>query len=87
VTVKDVVESGVEIRPNTIVMINPGWTDKMWGKPGFWEQMPYLERGVAEYVANKGAVASNNLKLLVWRARTTAHRLRSARLPMGTHGL
>jgi Predicted metal-dependent hydrolase len=49
VTVKDVAESGVEIRPNTIVMINTGWTDKMWGKPGFWEQMPYLERGVAEY--------------------------------------
>ena len=55
VTVKEVAESGIEIRPNTIVMINTGWTDKMWGKPGFWEQMPYLERGVAEYVANKGA--------------------------------
>jgi arylformamidase len=55
VTVKEVAESGVEIRPNTIVMINTGWTDRMWGKPGFWEQMPYLERGVAEYVANKGA--------------------------------
>jgi kynurenine formamidase len=55
VTVKDVAESGVEIRPDTTVMINTGWTDKMWRKPGFWEQMPYLERGVAEYVANKGA--------------------------------
>jgi kynurenine formamidase len=55
VTVKEVAESGVEIRPNTIVMINTGWTDRMWGKPGFWEQMPYLERGVAEYVATKGA--------------------------------
>ncbi len=55
VTVKDVAESGVEIRPDTIVMINTGWTDKMWGKPGFWEQMPYLERGVAEYLTKKGA--------------------------------
>jgi kynurenine formamidase len=55
VTVKDIAESGVEIRANTIVMINTGWTDKMWGKPGFWEQMPYLERGVAEYLVNKGA--------------------------------
>jgi kynurenine formamidase len=55
VTVKDIAESGVEIRPDTIVMINTGWTDRMWGKPGFWEQMPYLERGVAEYVTNKGA--------------------------------
>jgi kynurenine formamidase len=55
VTVKDIAESGVEIPPNTIVMINTGWTDRMWRKPGFWEQMPYLERGVAEYVANKGA--------------------------------
>jgi arylformamidase len=55
VTVKDIAESGVEIRANTIVMINTGWTDKMWGKPGFWEQMPYLERGVAGYVVGKGA--------------------------------
>jgi hypothetical protein len=39
VTVKEVAESGVEIRPNMIVMINTGWTDRMWGKPGFWEQM------------------------------------------------
>jgi arylformamidase len=56
VAVKDIAESGVEIRANTIVMINTGWTDKMWGKPGFWEQMPYLERGVAAHVVNKGAV-------------------------------
>jgi len=55
VTVKEIAESGVEIRPDTIVMINTGWTDRMWRKPGFWEQMPYLERGVAEYVASKGA--------------------------------
>jgi len=54
VAVRDVAESGVEIRPDTIVMINTGWTDKMWGKPGFWEQMPYLERGVTEHLANKG---------------------------------
>jgi kynurenine formamidase len=55
VTVKDIAESGVAIRANTIVMINTGWTDRMWGKPGFWEQMPYLERGVSEYVISKGA--------------------------------
>jgi arylformamidase len=55
VTVKDIAESGVEIRPGTTVMISTGWTDAMWGKPGFWEQMPYLERGVAEFVASKGA--------------------------------
>jgi kynurenine formamidase len=54
VTVKDVEDSGVAMRPNAIVMINTGWTDKMWGKPGFWEQMPYLERGVAEYLVQKG---------------------------------
>ena len=53
VTVRDVAESGVEIRPDTIVMINTGWTDRMWGKPGFWEQMPYLERGVTEHLAQK----------------------------------
>lgn len=57
VTVKDVAESGVEIRPNTIVMINTGWTDKMWGKPEFWTQMPYLEAGVGELMAEKGVPA------------------------------
>ena len=57
VSVKDIVDSGVEIGPNLIPVINTGWTEKMWGKPGFWEQMPYLEPGVGELMAKKNVPA------------------------------
>jgi len=57
VTVKDIEESGVELGPNRIPVIHTGWTDKMWGKPEFWSQMPYLEPGVGELMASKGVPA------------------------------
>jgi arylformamidase len=57
VSVKDIVDSGVEFGPNLIPVINTGWTEKMWGKPGFWEQMPYLEPGVGELMAKKNVPA------------------------------
>ncbi len=57
VTVKDILDTGVELGPNLIPVINTGWTEKMWGKPGFWEQMPYLEAGVGELMAKKGVAA------------------------------
>ena len=63
VTVKDVAESGEEIRPNTIAMINTGWTDKMWGKPGFWEQMPYLERGRRRILGEEGRGGAGDRRL------------------------
>jgi arylformamidase len=57
VSVKDIVDSGVDFGPNLIPVINTGWTEKMWGKPGFWEQMPYLEPGVGELMAKKNVPA------------------------------
>jgi len=57
VSVKDVLDSGVEFGANLIPVINTGWTEKMWGKPGFWEQMPYLEPGVGELMAKKNVPA------------------------------
>ena len=57
VTVKDILDSGVALGPNRIAVINTGWTDKMWGKPEFWTQMPYLEAGVGELMAEKGVPA------------------------------
>jgi arylformamidase len=57
VSVKDIVDSGVEFGPNLIPVISTGWTEKMWGKPGFWEQMPYLEPGVGELMAKKNVPA------------------------------
>ena len=57
VSVKDIEATGVQIGPNTIPVIHTGWTEKMWGKPEFWTQMPYLEPGVGAFLANKGVPA------------------------------
>ena len=57
VSVKDILDSGVELGPNRIPVIHTGWTDKTWGKPEFWTQMPYLEPGVGALMASKGVPA------------------------------
>jgi len=57
VTVKDIEESGVELGPNRIPVIHTGFTEKTWGKPEFWTQMPYLEAGVGALMASKGVPA------------------------------
>jgi arylformamidase len=57
VSVKDILDTGVELGPNRIPVIHTGWTEKMWGKPGFWEQMPYLEAGVGDLMVKKGVPA------------------------------
>ena len=57
VSVKDILDTGVELSPDRIPVINTGWTETMWGKPEFWTQMPYLEAGVGELLASKGVPA------------------------------
>jgi arylformamidase len=57
ISVKDIVDTGVEFGPNLIPVIHTGWTEKTWGKPEFWEQMPYLEAGVGEFMAKKNVSA------------------------------
>jgi arylformamidase len=57
VSVKDIVDTGVQLGPNRIPVINTGWTEKTWGKPEFWQQMPYLEPGVGEFLVSKGVPA------------------------------
>jgi arylformamidase len=57
ISAKDILDTGVEFGPDVIPVINTGWTEKMWGKPGFWEQMPYLEAGVGDLMAKKGVTA------------------------------
>src|SRR5882757_6933100 len=57
VSVKDILDTGVVLGPDRIPVIHTGWTDKMWGKPEFWAQMPYLEPGVGELMASKGVPA------------------------------
>jgi arylformamidase len=57
ISVKDILDTGVELGPNLIPVINTGWTEKTWGKPEFWEQMPYLEAGVGELMAKKNVPA------------------------------
>ena len=57
ISVQDIVNTGVEFGPDLIPVINTGWTEKTWGKPEFWTQMPYLEAGVGELMAKKNVSA------------------------------
>jgi arylformamidase len=57
VSVKDILDTGVALGPDRIPVIHTGWTDKTWGKPEFWTQMPYLEPGVGALMASKGVPA------------------------------
>src|SRR6266481_6075032 len=57
VSVKDILDTGVDFGPDRIPVVHTGWTEKMWGKPEFWSQMPYLEPGVGAYMASKGVPA------------------------------
>jgi kynurenine formamidase len=57
ITVKDIEDTGVELGPNRIPVINTGFPEKTWGKPEFWTQMPYLEAGVGALMASKGVPA------------------------------
>ena len=57
VSVKDILDTGVALGPDRIPVVHTGWTDKTWGKPEFWSQMPYLEPGVGALMASKGVPA------------------------------
>jgi kynurenine formamidase len=57
VSVKDILDTGVDFGPDVIPVINTSWTEKTWGKPEFWAQMPYLEPGVGELMAKKNVPA------------------------------
>jgi kynurenine formamidase len=57
VSVKDILDTGVDFGPDVIPVINTGWTEKTWGKPEFWKEMPYLEPGVGELMAKKNVPA------------------------------
>jgi len=57
ISVKDIVNTGVEFGPDVVPIIHTGWTEKMWGNPGFWEEIPYLEQGVGDFFAEKGVTA------------------------------
>src|SRR5215510_10035813 len=57
VSAKDILDTGVQLGPDRIPVIHTGWTDKTWGKPEFWSQMPYLEPDVGELMAEKNVPA------------------------------
>jgi len=57
VSVKDILDTGVEFGPNVIPILKTGWTEMMWGEPEFWDEMPYLESGVGDLMVQKGVPA------------------------------
>jgi arylformamidase len=57
VSVKDILDAGVEFGPGVIPVLRTGWAEKMWGKPEFWDQMPYLEPGVGDLMVKRAVPA------------------------------
>jgi len=57
ISAKDILATGVSLDGRRIPVIHTGWTEKMWGRPEFWSQMPYLEADVGPLMASKGVPA------------------------------
>jgi arylformamidase len=57
VSAKDILDTAAELGPDLIPVLNTGWTERMWGKPEFWDQMPYLEPGVGDLMVEKSVPA------------------------------
>lgn len=40
-----------------IAIVRTDWTEKMYGKPGFWEKIPFFQPDVADWFIDRGVVA------------------------------
>lgn len=67
VSARDILETGAEFGPDVIPVIHTGWTEKMAGKPGFWEHIPYLKPDAVDLMVKKG-VSAIALDMFVERA-------------------
>lgn len=50
VSADDLEKTGVNPSLGQIPVIKTTWTERMWGKPGFWEEMPYLDPSVGDWI-------------------------------------
>ena len=57
VSVQDILATGVQFGPEIVPIIHTGWTEKMWGKTNFWKEMPFLEPGVGDFMAENKVTA------------------------------
>lgn len=60
--------TGVKPRKDQIPVIKTLWTDRMWGKPDFWTQMPYLAPSVGDWILDQQvpAVAMDCFPEIAW---------------------
>lgn len=50
VSANDLEKTGVRPGPGQIAVIKTTWTDRMWGNPAFWPEMPYLDPEVGDWI-------------------------------------
>lgn len=55
VTAAHLEKAANQIKPGMIVLIYTGWSDKMFGKPEYWSDSPYLADDAAQWLVDKGA--------------------------------
>ncbi len=53
VQAEDLERTRVKPQKDQIPVIKTLWTDRMWGKPEFWTQMPYLAPSVGDWILDK----------------------------------
>ncbi|MBI2369067.1 MAG: cyclase family protein [Deltaproteobacteria bacterium] len=60
--------TGVKPRRDQIAVIKTLWTNRTWGKPEFWTQMPYLAPSVGDWILDKqvAAVAQDCFPEIPW---------------------
>ncbi len=57
ISAADLERSGTSIGKGEIAIVRTDWAEKMYGKPGFWEQIPYFEPDVADWFIEREVAA------------------------------
>ena len=57
ITIEDLKRCEVEVLSGDIVLINTGWSDKMWGTPEFFTESPWLTPEAASWLVEFGPKA------------------------------
>ena len=57
ITIDELKSCGVKVRRGNIVLIHSGWSDRMWGKPEFFTDSPWLTPEAAAWLVEFGPKA------------------------------
>lgn len=53
ITAQDLADNTPDLDPGMILLINTGWSDKMFGQPEYWSDSPFLSPEAAQWIVDK----------------------------------